>query len=237
MAEAPRTTRRFLFDYAQAAVVALIFALFVRTFLFQVFKIPSASMEDTLLIGDHLVVNKFSLAPLASPLERAILPMRDVHRLDIVIFRYPHDPRQDYVKRVIGLPGDRLQIKENIVYVQARGENGFTALDEPYVMHKYPNDLPDLLKNAGPIDIPDDHYFMMGDNRDDSLDSREWGLVPRPNILGRPIVIYWSFAGVNPDGALTLDTGSGAARPNRLVDALTAIFRLTRWDRSGRMVR
>jgi signal peptidase I len=231
-----RTTGRFLFDYAQAAVVALIFALFVRTFLFQVFKIPSASMEDTLLIGDHLVVNKFALAPLASSLERAILPMRDVHRLDIVIFRYPHDPRQDYVKRVIGLPGDRLQIKENIVYVQGRGETGFKALDEPYVVHKYPDDLPDLLKNFGPIDIPEGHYFMMGDNRDDSLDSREWGLVPRPNIVGRPIVIYWSFAGVNPDGALTLDTGR-APRPNRLADALTAVFRLTRWDRSGRMVR
>jgi signal peptidase I len=237
VAPASRTASRFFLDYAQAATVALIFALFVRTYLFQVFKIPSASMEDTLLIGDHLVVNKFSLAPLASPFERAVLPMREVRRLDIVIFRYPHDPRQDYVKRVIGLPGDRLRIKENIVYIQARGEPGFTALDEPYVVHKYPDDLPDLLKNFGPIDIPDGHYFMMGDNRDDSLDSREWGLVPRANIVGRPVVIYWSFAGVNPDGALTLDTGSGRARPNRLVDAFTAVFRLTRWDRSGRMVR
>src|SRR5436190_8820220 len=101
-----RSPRRWLFDYTQAAVVALIFALFVRTYLFQVFKIPSASMEDTLLVGDHLVVNKFTLAPLQRPWEKSVLPLAEVKRGDIVIFRYPHDPRQDYIKRAIGLPGD-----------------------------------------------------------------------------------------------------------------------------------
>ena len=231
-----RPPRRWLFDYAQAAVVALIFALFVRTYLFQVFKIPSASMEDTLLIGDHLVVNKFSLAPLARPWERGFLPLGDVRRGDIVIFRFPHDPRQDYIKRVIGLPGDSLKIVDQVVWVQPRGQAGFVPLTEPYSVHKYPGGVPDSLNNYGPVQVPDGEYFMMGDNRDDSLDSREWGFVPRRFIVGRPLVIYWSFDAVAPDGALRLaaeeDTGV-----RRLLHSLTAIFRLTRWERSGRMVR
>ena len=235
-APADRPPRRWFFDYVQAAVVALIFALFVRTYLFQVFKIPSASMEDTLLIGDHLVVNKFSLAPLALPGERSILPLGDVRRGDIVIFRYPHDPRQDYIKRVIGLPGDHLKIVDQVVWVQPDGASGYTPLTETYTVHKYPGGVPDSLNNFGPVEIPGGEYFMMGDNRDDSLDSREWGTVPRRFIVGRPLVIYWSFDGVAPDGALRLaDENDSGLR--RLGHSLTAIFRMTRWERSGRMVR
>jgi signal peptidase I len=233
---APRSTRRWLFDYAQAAVVALIFALFVRTYLFQVFKIPSASMEDTLLVGDHLVVNKFSLAPLALPAERGILPLAEVKRGDIVIFRYPHDPLQDYIKRVIGLPGDSLKIVDQVVWVRPQGQAGYAPLNEPYTVHKYPGGVPDSLNNYGPVDVPDGQFFMMGDNRDDSLDSREWGFVPRRFIVGRPLVIYWSFDGIGPDGALRLDPGDDSG-VTRLVHSLTAIFRMTRWERSGRMVR
>jgi signal peptidase I len=232
---APRSARRWLFDYAQAAVVALIFALFVRTYLFQVFKIPSASMEDTLLVGDHLVVNKFSLAPLALSAERGILPLAEVKRGDIVIFRYPHDPRQDYIKRVIGLPGDSLKIVDQVVWVRPRGAGGYSALDEPYTVHKYPGGVPDGLNNYGPVDVPDGQYFMMGDNRDDSLDSREWGFVPRRFIVGRPLVIYWSFDGIGPDGTLQLAPGDSGVM--RVLHSLTAIFRMTRWERSGRMVR
>ena len=228
--------RRWLFDYTQAAVVALIFALFVRTYLFQVFKIPSASMEDTLLVGDHLVVNKFSLAPLALTAERSILPLAEPKRGDIVIFRYPHDPRQDYIKRVIGLPGDSLKIVDQVVWVQPRDAAGYAALSEPYTVHKYPGGVPDSLNNYGPVQVPEGQYFMMGDNRDDSLDSREWGFVPRRFIVGRPLVIYWSFDGVGPDGEIRLAPGDDTG-VRRVLDSLTAIFRLTRWERSGRMVR
>jgi signal peptidase I len=228
--------RRFFFDYSQAALIALIFALFVRTFLFQMFKIPSASMEDTLLIGDHVLVNKFAVAPLATALEREILPFAPVRRGDIIIFRYPHDPQQDYVKRVIGLPGDTLQIVNRVVYVKSPGQQGFTALDEPYAVHKYPGEVPDDLDSFGPVDIPEGQYFAMGDNRDDSLDSREWGLVPRQNIVGRALLIYWSFDGVAPDGTLALARGSDEGL-GRLFHSATAIFRLTRWERSGRLVR
>jgi len=235
-AVAPHPPRRWLFDYAQAAVVALIFALFVRTYLFQVFKIPSASMEDTLLVGDHLVVNKFSLAPLALPAERGILPLGEVRRGDIVIFRYPHDPRQDYIKRVIGLPGDSLKIVDQVVWVQTRGQTGYAPLSEPYAVHKYPGGVPDSLNNYGPVEVPDGEYFMMGDNRDDSLDSREWGFVPRRLIVGRPLVIYWSFDGIAPDGALRLAAEDDSGW-RRLLHSFTAIFRMTRWERSGRMVR
>jgi signal peptidase I len=233
---ASRSSRRWLFDYAQAAVVALIFALFVRTYLFQVFKIPSASMEDTLLVGDHLVVNKFSLAPLQRPWEKSVLPLAEVKRGDIVIFRYPHDPRQDYIKRVIGLPGDSLKIVNQVVWVRPSGAAGYTALAEPYTVHKYPGGVPDSLNNYGPVDVPYGQYFMMGDNRDDSLDSREWGFVPRRFIVGRPLVIYWSFDGIGPDGEIQLAPGDDTGA-RRVIDSLTAIFRLTRWERSGRMVR
>jgi signal peptidase I len=232
----PARPRRFLFEYTQAAAIALIFALFVRTFLFQMFKIPSASMEDTLLVGDHVLVNKFVLTPEALPFERQFLPLSEVRRGDIIIFRYPHDPQQDYVKRVIGLPGDTLKIINQVVYVRPAGEKGFTALEEPYTVHKHPGEVPDSLNNFGPVDVPQGQYFAMGDNRDDSLDSREWGFVPRQNIVGRAVLIYWSFDGVGPDGTLALanqgDTGFA-----RLLHSTTAIFRYTRWERSGRIVR
>ena len=232
----PRPERRYLFEYTQAAVIALIFALFVRTYLFQMFKIPSASMEDTLLIGDHLLVNKFALAPLRRPWEAAFLPIAEVRRGDIVIFRFPHDPQQDYVKRIIGLPGEELKIVNNVVYVRARDATGFAPIAEPYTVHKHPGEVPPELIDFGPVRVPDGEYFAMGDNRDDSLDSREWGFVPRANIVGRALLIYWSFDGVGPDGALALAPGSerGAAR---IGHALTAVFRFTRWERSGKVVR
>jgi signal peptidase I len=233
---APRTPGRVLFEYAQAAVIALIFALFVRTYLFQMFKIPSASMEDTLLVGDHVLVNKFALAPLRYAFERQFLPLADVRRGDIVIFRYPHDPQQDYVKRIIGLPGDSLKILDQIVYIQPAGTAGFTAMTEPYSIHKHPGEVPDNLMNFGPIRIPDGQYFAMGDNRDDSLDSREWGFVPRPNIVGRALLVYWSFDGVGPDGALALAPGDEHGL-RRFAHSMTALFRFTRWERSGLMVR
>jgi signal peptidase I len=232
---APVRKRRFFFEYAQAAVIAFIFALFVRTFLFQAFQIPSASMENTLLVGDHILVNKFALTPLALPIERAVLPLADVRRDDVIIFRFPGDPRQDYVKRVIGLPGDTIQIVDQVVYFRKAGAEGFTALLEPFAVHKDPRGVPDSLNNFGPIEIPKGSYFAMGDNRDDSLDSREWGFVPRENIIGRAIMVYWSFDGLRSEGAqaASREPQTGV---RRILNGARAFVHATRWGRAGQMI-
>jgi len=228
--------RRYLFEYTQAAVIAMIFALFVRTFLVQAFQIPSPSMENSLLVGDHILVNKFVFSPLASSLERQVLPLGSIRRGDVVVFRYPHDPRQDYVKRVIGLPGESIKIVNQVVYVQEAGAPGYTALLEPYTVHKDPDGVPPELNNYGPVTVPEGQFFVMGDNRDNSLDSREWGFVPRVNVIGRALLIYWSFDAVRPGGALAAGR-DGPGRVRRLLTGAGAFFSGTRWERSGRLIR
>jgi signal peptidase I len=226
--------RRFLFEYTQAAVIAMIFALFVRTYLFQVFQIPSPSMEDTLLVGDHILVNKFAVTPLATGVERQLLPLADPRRGEVVTFRPPHDPDQDYVKRVIGLPGDTVRIVNGSVYLRGAGEQGFVPLVEPYMSHRMPGTVPDSLDNLGPIEVPEGRYFVMGDNRDDSLDSRDWGFVPRDNVTGRALLIYWSFAGVDPGAA---EEAGAVSRLRRIFDNAATLVRGTRWQRSGQVIR
>lgn len=228
--------RRFLFEYTQAAIIAFIVALFVRTFLFQPFQIPSPSMEDTLLVGDHILVNKFALAPLSHPIERLFLPQSDVGRGDVIVFRYPGDPQQDYVKRVIGLPGETVKIVNKVVFVERAGEEGYIALLEPYSNHKDPGSVPPGLDNFGPVEIPAGHYFVMGDNRDNSLDSREWGFVPRANIIGRGLVIYWSFTTDTGDGAQAA-ARNGASDVGRMLSSAGAFFKGTRWERTGQLIR
>jgi signal peptidase I len=228
--------RRFLFEYTQVVVIAFMWALFVRTFLFQPFTIPSASMEDSLLIGDHVLVNKFALAPAWLPLERAFLPLAEVRRGDVIVFRYPHDPLQDYVKRVIGLPGETIKIVNRVVYVRKPGDEGYTPILEPYSNHKDPGGVPPGLDDSIPVDIPEGHYFVMGDNRDNSLDSREWGLVPRENVVGRALLVYWSFEGVDPDGAHAASRGARSG-VGRILNSATAFFTGTRWDRTGHVIR
>ncbi len=228
--------RRFLFEYTQAAIIAFMFALFVRTFLFQPFQIPTPSMEDSLLVGDHILVNKFALAPLSFPVERLFLPIADVARGDVVVFRYPNDPRQDYVKRVIGLPGETVKIANKVIYVKKVGEDGYVALLEPYSNHRDPGNVPPGLDNYGPITVAEGQYFVMGDNRDNSLDSREWGFVPRENILGRGLLIYWSLAGPTQDGAQAASRQDSSG-VGRLLRSAGAFFRWTRWDRTGRIIR
>jgi signal peptidase I len=225
-------------------MIAMIFALFVRTFLFQVFQIPSPSMENTLLVGDHILVNKFAVTPLSLGAERQLLPLADPRRGDVVTFRPPHDPAQDYVKRVIGLPGDTVRIVNGSVYLRQAGREGFIPLVEPYMSHRDPGSVPDSLNNLGPIEVPEAQYFVMGDNRDDSLDSRDWGFVPRSNISGRALLIYWSFEGIEPgdpgeEGIEPGDPGEAGAvsRMQRIYDGATAFFRGTRWQRSGQVVR
>lgn len=180
-------------EYFESILVAVVLALFVRTFVFQAFKIPTGSMKPNLLVGDHLLVNKFIFAPTATALERALLPMRDIRRGEIIVFKFPEEPERDFIKRVIGLPGDTIELRNQTVFIN--GE----ALTEPYAHYLFPPaeegqaDSLDIRRKYGPVTVPDGHFFMMGDNRDDSQDSRFWGFLPQSYVKGRALFIYWSF--------------------------------------------
>ena len=180
-------------EYFESIVVAVILALFVRTFVFQAFKIPTGSMKPNLLVGDHQLVNKFMFAPTASALEKALLPMRTIRRGDIIVFKFPEEPERDFIKRVIGLPGESLELKNQTVLINGQ------PLVEPYAHYLFPpaddtqTDGFDLRRKYGPVTVPEGHYFMMGDNRDDSQDSRFWGFLPQSYVKGRALFIYWSF--------------------------------------------
>jgi signal peptidase I len=184
-------------EYFESIVIAVILALFVRTWVVQAFKIPTGSMENNLLIGDHLLVNKFVFGPTATGLERAVLPMHDIRRGEIIVFKYPDEPERDFIKRVIGLPGDVIELKSKKVYVNSQ------ALDEPYVHFLTPAAVgsevtsADVRENYGPVTVPPDQYFVMGDNRDNSQDSRYWGYLPRDYVKGKALMIYWSYEGAD----------------------------------------
>ena len=175
-------------EYAEAILIALVLALFIRTFIVQAFKIPSGSMLDTLLIGDHILVSKFSYG-IKNPLSGSVLvPVGEPARYDIVVFKYPENPSQDFIKRVIGLPGDTIKIVDKKVYV-----NDEPLPDDPG-QNKDPivrND--DRRDNFGPVKVPPHALFVMGDNRDNSHDSRFWGFVDYKEIRGKAFVIYWSW--------------------------------------------
>jgi signal peptidase I len=189
-------------EYFESLVIAVVLALFIRTFVVQAFKIPTGSMEPNLLIGDHLLVNKLVFGPYVSGIERAVLPMKEIARRDVLVFKYPEDPERDFIKRVIGLPGEQIEVRHKRVYV-----NGH-LLEEPYAHYlEEPPPVPeeiengadrqglsgDLRENYGPVTVPPKHYFVMGDNRDNSQDSRYWGFLPRDYVKGRALVIYWSY--------------------------------------------
>jgi signal peptidase I len=222
-------------EYFESIIIAVVLALFVRTFVFQAFKIPTGSMENNLLIGDHLLVNKFVTGPAASSIERALLPMSEIRRGEVLVFKYPEDPTRDFIKRVIGLPGDTLEVKAKKVYV-----NG-TALDEPYAHYLESPSTPaefrevtssEVLEHFGPVVVPPDQFFMMGDNRDNSADSRIWGFLPRGHIKGRAFIIYWSYEGGRED-----DQNSGlGATVRRLGSVFVHFFTRTRWERMLRQI-
>lgn len=180
-------------EYTESLIIAVVLALFVRTFVFQAFKIPTGSMEPNLLIGDHLIVNKMIFAPSATGVERAILPSREVRRGDIVVFKYPEEPERDFIKRVIGLPGDRLELRSKVLYINEQ------PLQEPYAHYAAPAAADtfgasgDLRESYGPVTVPQGQYFMMGDNRDNSEDSRYWGFLPASYVKGNALFIYFSF--------------------------------------------
>lgn len=183
-------------EYFELIAETAVFVFFVLTFVVQAFQIPTGSMEPTLLVGDFLLVNKMAYVRPVFPIERFLLPRKDIARKDIVVFKYPKNLSQDFVKRVIGLEGEKVEIKDKQVFVNDK------PLDEPYKVHSdsqvYAKSdtfhYDDLIRdNYGPVVVPPGHLFVMGDNRDNSADSRYWGFLPIANIKGRPWVIYFSY--------------------------------------------
>jgi len=214
-------------EYFEALVTAVILALFVRTWVVQAFKIPTGSMENNLLIGDHLLVNKLVSGPSLTGFERMILPLREPKRGDVMVFKYPDEPERDFIKRVIGLPGETLELRSKKVYINGQ------PLDEPYVHFLEPASEGqevtqfDVRERYGPVRIPDGQYFVMGDNRDNSQDSRYWGFLPRHYIKGKALMIYWSYDS-GPEEYV--DSGLGATL-KRLFSVVTHFFTRTRWER------
>ena len=181
-----KSTFRELFE---AAAIAILLALFIRTFVVQAFKIPSGSMEPSLLIGDHILVNKFIYGVKLPFLRTTVIPVRSPQRDDVIVFIYPVDKSKDFIKRVIGLPGDEIKmIGQDIIINGERhpDKHGFFA------KQGRPGQNPSGF-SFGPVTVPEDHYFVMGDNRDYSYDSRYWGFVPFQDIKGEAFIIYWSW--------------------------------------------
>ena len=224
--------------------VTIILLLFGTTSLVQAFVIPTGSMEDTLLIGDHLLVDKLSYAP-PGPVSKYILPYTELKRGDIIVFRYPMDIKQTFVKRCIGLPGDHIRLIDKQLILNGK------AVREPYVYHKtqyiesyrdnFPNEpnvhvettAQDMLLNHvknGEVIVPPGCYFAMGDNRDSSLDSRYWGFVPRVNIIGKPLLVYWSY------DASTQALIGPTLSWRHMVDLIEHFPTKTRWRRTLRLI-
>jgi len=233
------STRDFINEWA----LNILILLFGTTTLVQAFIVPTPSMDKTVMVGDHLLVGKLSYAP-SDSFSRHLLPYTEPKRGDIIVFRYPMDISQNYVKRCMGVPGDRLKVVDKDVWL-----NGH-KLVEPYVQHIRPNIDPyaDNFPSApygqvfdrarrmldenvvnGEIVVPEGSYFAMGDNRDNSSDSRYWGFVPRENIIGKPLVIFWSY------DAPTADWVDYNA--NHFIDLAKNFFVKTRWDRTLKLVR
>jgi signal peptidase I len=177
-------------EYAEAAVIAVILALLIRTFVVQAFKIPSGSMEPTLLVGDHILVNKFIYGVKIPFIRNTLIPISKPQRDDVIVFIYPHDTSKDYIKRVVGLPGDRIEIFDRKINI-----NGTLYDDKHGVYAEVRNEgsLNMAKKRNRPIIVPENHLFVMGDNRDHSSDSRVWGFVPLKSVKGKAFIIYWSW--------------------------------------------
>jgi signal peptidase I len=219
-------------EYAEAVLVAVLLALFAKAYAFEAFEIPSGSMEDSLLVGDHVLVDKLAYAPHAGPW-RALLPYREVARGDVFVFRGTKEPGKDLIKRAVAVGGDTVAIERKALMV-----NG-AAVPEPYVVHKDPRVLtgpgvPEMLKGRDELPsfgVPEGAVFAMGDNRDDSQDSRFIGPVPLSSVKGRALLVYWSY-----DAAGATFSGRGASLRKAVATALH-FFGRTRWSRSFRVVR
>ena len=187
-----KTKKELLWEYTKAIVTALLLALFIRAYFIQAFKIPSGSMIPTLLVGDHILVNKFIYGTKIPFSDRRVLLFKKPGRGDIIVFKYPEDRSRDFIKRVIAVEGDMIESRNKTVYVNGK------PMEEPYAQHtdrsiraggSEPRD------NFGPYIVPKGKYFMMGDNRDQSYDSRYWGYVDMGDIRGKALILYWSWDG------------------------------------------
>ena len=223
-------------EYLEALIIAAIFLRFTNTWIVQTFYIPSGSMEETLLIGDHLFVNRFIYGPAATDLERRVLPLRDPQRGDIVIFRSPESPRLDLVKRCVATGGDTVKTVDKHLYINDKAVD-----DSSYAIHRDPRLFSDPAlseqgsrrDNFGPETVPAGHFFCMGDNRDQSYDSRFWGMLPRHLVKGRALFIYWSNGGETSDGQWR-----GMGDQLRQIGKTAAGFiSNTRWGRTFRLIR
>jgi signal peptidase I len=243
MTKTPHPFRDFIIEWT----INILILLFGTTTLVQAFIVPTPSMDATVRVGDHLLVDKLSYAP-AGGISRYLLPYTQVKRGDIIVFRYPVDIDENYVKRVMGVPGDHIHLENKEVFLNGK------KLVEPYVQHipyrhvPYADDFPSLSPSEiepkeraraqemfdqnvvnGELVVPEGSYFAMGDNRDDSADSRYWGLVPRENIIGKPLFIFWSY------DAQTADLVGFTA--DHFIDLAAHFFTRTRWDRTFKLVR
>ena len=246
----PEKPRETTVEFLASLAAVLVTGLFIITFVLQAFEIPSSSMEDTLLIGDHVFVNREQFAPRTRWI-RPLLPYREIRRGDIVVFLSPAEPGLYVVKRIMGIPGDRIHLREGVVY-----RNG-EKLNEPYVLHKgsipydpYRDNFPAVPAsdafNVTPewqlslpshiqgeeLVVPPDSYFGMGDNRDVSYDSRYWGFIPKANVIGRPMFIYWSF-NTPPDQYRRTQISE---RLGFLAHIVFHFFGETRWRRTFKVV-
>jgi signal peptidase I len=244
MVKTPHPVRDFIVEWT----INILILLFATTSLVQAFIVPTPSMDTTVRVGDHLLVDKLSYAP-PGAISRYLLPYTEIKRGDVIVFRYPVDIDENYVKRVMGIPGDRIHLENKEVFLNGK------QLTEPYVQHiayrhvAYADNFPSIQPPPdveykqrsraqemfdqhvvnGELVVPDGFYFAMGDNRDDSADSRYWGLVPRENIIGKPLFIFWSYDAQTEDlvGFTT----------NHFLDLATHFFSRTRWDRTFKLVR
>jgi signal peptidase I len=232
-ASGPSFKKSIAREYLESIVVAVILALFIRTFAVQAFKIPTGSMESNLLIGDHLLVNKLVYSPSLGAFENMILPKKPIQRGHVVVFKFPEDPARDFIKRVIGLPGEKVEIRDKVVYID--GE----ALNEPYVRFlepARPRSDPEyglrgegIRDNWGPRIVPEGKLLVLGDNRDNSRDGRFWGFLPEDQVKGRALLVYWSYEASREEYQRT-----GLLEWTR--DTLSAFGR-TRWTRFFHLIR
>ncbi len=211
-------------EYFESIVITAIIALFATTFVVQAFKIPTGSMESNLLIGDHLLVNKFVYGLHSSNSVNNLAPYKELKRGDVIVFKYPLSPEVAYVKRLIGLPGEKVEMVGHTVYINGQ------PLKEIYTQYIDPGSI---YERYGPFNVPEGQYFAMGDNRDNSQDSRFWGFVPRDHIIGKALAIYWSYETPRDE---YLQTGL-LDRLKQFTDVFLNFLTKTRWRRTLKVIR